>query len=70
MAKRKRSKLPTEAVRRPPPRELDQVRELLMQQDYEGARELLLELADESRPHPAVLQALAAVTRELEGWRT
>ena len=70
MAKRKRSKLPTEAVRRPPPRELDQVRELLMQQDYEGARELLLELADESRPHPAVLQALAAVTRELEDWRT
>lgn len=70
MAKRKRSKRPAEAVRRPPPRELDQVRELLEQQDYARAREQLLELADRPNPHPMVLQALASVAQALEDWRS
>lgn len=70
MAKRKRSRRPPEAVRRPPPRELDQVRELLEQQDYARAREQLLELADRPNPHPMVLQALASVAQALEDWRS
>lgn len=70
MAKRKRSKRPTEAVRRPPPRELDQVRELLEKQDLAGAREQLLALADRPNPHPMVLQALASVAQALEDWRS
>src|SRR5690606_41342456 len=70
MAKRKRSKRPAEAVRRPPPRELDQVQELLEQQDYARAREQLLELADRPNPHPMVLQALASVAQALEDWRS
>ncbi|ACZ38667.1 tetratricopeptide repeat protein [Sphaerobacter thermophilus] len=70
MAKRKRSKRPAEAVRRPPPRELDQVRELLEQQDYASAREQLLDLADRPNPHPMVLQALASVAQALEDWRS
>lgn len=70
MVKRKRSKRPAEAVRRPPPRELDQVRELLEQQDYASARERLLELADRPNPHPMVLQALASVAQALEDWRS